>query len=73
MLKRVTIKCLREEGEFPCPKCSNVISPDDLSNTNYEIERVNVYGSIVQLLIRCKKCRTLIVLDLGDLEAYLDN
>ena len=56
---------IQGEGEFPCPTCGAMISPDDESGITYdilEIEEQN--GLIEQATLRCNKCRTIIHLDL---------
>jgi len=45
------------KGDFPCPNCSVVISPDDLSDTVYTIVETKVNGdSLEELVIQCNKC-----------------
>jgi len=49
------------EGDFPCPSCGANISPDDVSETTYEIREVKAKGdSLEELVIICKKCRNVI-------------
>lgn len=51
------------DGAFPCPKCGTVISPDDESNSNYEIVNTKVKNDqLAELLVLCKKCQTTIKL-----------
>jgi len=51
------------DGAFPCPKCGTVISPDDESDSNYEIVDTKVKNDeLAELLVMCKKCRTSIKL-----------
>jgi hypothetical protein len=44
-------------GDFPCPRCGAVISPDDCTDEAYSIleTRVNSQG-LEELVIRCNKC-----------------
>jgi len=44
-------------GDFPCPKCGNTISPDDNTEETYTIlePKVNSHGLQV-LVIRCNRC-----------------
>ncbi len=48
-------------GDFPCPKCSTVFSPDDLTKDVYTIlslqENDNQSASMV---IQCNKCKNII-------------
>lgn len=51
------------DGTFQCPKCGSVISPDDESDTTYEIVETKVKGDdLEELVLTCKKCRTTIKL-----------
>lgn len=51
------------DGAFSCPKCGTVISPDDESNSNYEIVNTKVKNDqLTELLVMCKKCQTTIKL-----------
>ncbi len=52
-----TIDLLKIEGsgDFPCPNCGTVISPDDQSEKTYEIVETKVSGdSLEELLIQCR-------------------
>jgi hypothetical protein len=44
-------------GDFPCPKCGAVISPDDTSEETYSIvePKVNNYG-LEEIVICCNNC-----------------
>jgi predicted RNA-binding Zn-ribbon protein involved in translation (DUF1610 family) len=44
-------------GDFSCPRCGNIISPDDCTEEAYAIlgTKVNKQG-LEELVIRCKKC-----------------
>ena len=45
------------EGEFPCPKCRVVISPEDETEDIYCILETKVKGqSLEELVIQCNKC-----------------
>ena len=51
------------DGAFSCPKCGTVISPDDESDSTYEIVETKVKGDeLEELVLTCKKCRTAIKL-----------
>ncbi len=48
-----------DDGVFLCPKCAVVISPDDETSKVYKIEDVKVKNNeLVELTLRCKKCKT---------------
>jgi predicted RNA-binding Zn-ribbon protein involved in translation (DUF1610 family) len=51
------------DGAFPCPKCATVISPDDETDSNYEIVNTKVKNDeLAELVVRCKRCQTTIKL-----------
>jgi len=73
MMKKATVKRNVEftidltkidgDGAFPCPKCGSMISPDDESDTTYEIVETKVKGDdLEELILTCKKCGTTIKL-----------
>jgi len=51
------------DGEFPCPKCGAIISPDDESEEVYSIVETKVRNDeLKQLVLRCNQCRSKIKL-----------
>jgi predicted RNA-binding Zn-ribbon protein involved in translation (DUF1610 family) len=51
------------DGAFPCPKCGTLISPDDETDSCYEIVDTKVKNDeLAELIVLCKKCRTTIKL-----------
>jgi ssDNA-binding Zn-finger/Zn-ribbon topoisomerase 1 len=53
----VDLSKLQGEGDFPCPKCGIVISPDDESEETYTV--LDTKGDedlLEEILIHCKKC-----------------
>ncbi|MBS7639271.1 MAG: hypothetical protein QW600_02360 [Candidatus Bathyarchaeia archaeon] len=77
LLYRIDLTKIEGEGDFPCPSCGSIISPDDESGLVYEIidVRTDEEGRLKDLLIVCKRCGSEICLegfemlkDLGDLE-----
>jgi predicted RNA-binding Zn-ribbon protein involved in translation (DUF1610 family) len=51
------------DGAFPCPKCGTVISPDDETDSNYEIVDTKVKNDeLAELVVRCRRCQTTIKL-----------
>ncbi|MBS7607200.1 hypothetical protein KEJ14_05120 [Candidatus Bathyarchaeota archaeon] len=67
------------EGDFPCPSCGNLISPDDESGLNYEIVDIKTdrQGRLRELIIICKKCGSEIHLEgfelLDELEEEIED
>ena len=53
------------EGDFPCPKCGAIISPDDEAEEVYTvIDSIIGEDDVVEtLVIRCKKCSSIITLE----------
>jgi predicted RNA-binding Zn-ribbon protein involved in translation (DUF1610 family) len=49
------------DGSFPCPKCANVISPEDESEETYKIVNTKVVNDqLVELVVECTSCATVI-------------
>jgi predicted RNA-binding Zn-ribbon protein involved in translation (DUF1610 family) len=45
------------DGSFPCPKCANVISPEDESEKTYKIVNTKVVNDqLVELIVECTSC-----------------
>ena len=65
MALKVDLKSIEGEGEFPCPSCGAVISPDDDSEKTYKIVDMETFddGTLKTLTIVCRKCRNTIVLE----------
>jgi DNA-directed RNA polymerase subunit RPC12/RpoP len=59
----VDLSRLQGEGEFPCPKCASLISPEDESEETYTVVETNGDDeSIEEVIIKCKKCNSVILL-----------
>lgn len=59
----VDISVLQGEGEFPCPKCGILISPDDESEETYTIlETKGNDEALEEVVLQCKKCNSIIQL-----------
>ena len=49
----------RGDGDFPCPKCGIVISPEDETEDVYRILETKVRNqALEELTIQCNKCAT---------------
>ncbi len=46
-------------GDFSCPRCGNVISPDETNEESYNIlePKVNSHG-LEEIVICCNKCQS---------------
>ncbi len=62
------------DGDFPCPSCGQIISPDDESGATYEIVDVKMKNDqLDKLVIVCSKCNSLIhISGFETLEQYED-
>lgn len=82
---RIDLTEIEGEGEFPCPRCGEIISPDDFTCVLYDIidMRQKEDDSLEELSLLCKKCGSIIQLvgfealeeigDPDDLDGLLDN
>ena len=61
MLK-VDLRKIEGEGEFACPICGEIISPDDESGMTYEILDLETQktGALQEVIVRCLTCRSMI-------------
>ena len=52
-----------KDGNFPCPKCGNLISPDVDDDSVYEVMKTKMKGDgLKALILKCGKCKTRIEL-----------
>jgi uncharacterized C2H2 Zn-finger protein len=53
----VDLTKINGSGDFPCPRCGTVISPDDCTEEAYSIlePKVNNHG-LEELVLRCNRC-----------------
>lgn len=58
-LQTINLKIADKEGNFPCPNCGSVISPDDESEKVYSVldTTLDDEGNLDQMVIRCKVCK----------------
>lgn len=57
-----------DTGVFKCPKCSNIISPTDFREEKYSVLTYYEEGGVVHdILLQCKKCGSVIWLQLGEM------
>ena len=59
---QIDLRKIEGEGEFPCPVCGEIISPDDESCVTYDILEVRMSkdNNIDEIVIQCKICGSLI-------------
>jgi predicted RNA-binding Zn-ribbon protein involved in translation (DUF1610 family) len=54
---KVNLTKIEGDGDFPCPKCGAIISPDDESEQVYTIVDTRMRGdTLEELVITCNKC-----------------
>jgi len=80
---KVDLREIKGEGEFLCPSCGQLISPDDESGVTYSILGISEKedGVVQEVTLQCMKCRSTISLvgfealeetkDLDYLDEYL--
>lgn len=56
---KVDITQIEGDGDFPCPKCGVIISPEDETETVYKIIDTKVKKhNLEELVILCNKCES---------------
>jgi DNA-directed RNA polymerase subunit RPC12/RpoP len=57
LIYQVNLTRIQGEGDFPCPNCGVVISPEDETENVYRILETKVKGqTLEELVIQCNKC-----------------
>jgi len=55
----VDLTKIEGDGSFPCPKCGTLISPDDETDSVYQIIDTKMRGDeLEELLIQCNVCKS---------------
>ncbi|RLI30866.1 hypothetical protein DRO56_05795 [Candidatus Bathyarchaeota archaeon] len=56
----IDLRELEGEGDFPCPKCGTILSPDDIEEENYTVVdvRYNEEGVMEEMVIQCLRCKS---------------
>jgi predicted RNA-binding Zn-ribbon protein involved in translation (DUF1610 family) len=58
LVYQVNLAEIQGEGEFPCPGCGIVISPEDETEDVYRIVDTKVNGQdLEELIIQCNSCK----------------
>jgi len=56
---RIDLTKIEGDGDFPCPNCGAVISPDDETEDVYVILETKLKGEVLQeLVIQCNRCKS---------------
>ena len=59
LVHQVNLTELQGEGDFPCPCCGVVISPEDETEDVYQILDTKVTnGTLEELIIQCNHCKS---------------
>lgn len=59
LVYQVDLTKLEGEGDFPCPGCGIVISPEDETEDVYTIVSTKVTGEdLEELVIQCNRCKS---------------
>ena len=54
---KIDLTKIEGNGDFPCPKCGALISPDDETEKVYTIVNAKMKGDVLEeLVITCKRC-----------------
>ena len=54
---KIDLTKIEGNGDFPCPKCGTLISPDDETEKVYTIVNAKMKGDVLEeLVITCKRC-----------------
>jgi len=57
LVYEVDLTKIKGEGDFPCPNCGVIISPEDETEDVYRILETKVKGqTLEELVIQCNKC-----------------
>jgi len=63
MMYEIDLTKIDGDGAFPCPKCGNMISPDDETDDTYQIVETKVKeDELAELVLTCNKCGSTIKL-----------
>jgi hypothetical protein len=59
---RIDLREIEGEGEFLCPTCREIISPDDESGMTYDILEIGTEedGMMHEVVIQCRTCGSVI-------------
>jgi DNA-directed RNA polymerase subunit RPC12/RpoP len=54
---KVDLTKIQGDGDFPCPNCGVIISPEDETEDVYRILETKIRGqALEELVIQCNKC-----------------
>ena len=57
LVSQLDLTKIQGKGDFPCPKCGVIISPEDETEEVYTILEEKLRGEVLEeLVIQCNKC-----------------
>jgi DNA-binding CsgD family transcriptional regulator len=60
-LYRVDLNKIEGTGDFPCPVCKSILSPEDMDEKVYKVLEVRSVGDdLDEILLQCNNCKTTI-------------
>ena len=60
---KIDLTKIEGDGDFSCPRCGALISPDDETDETYQIVETKVKkDELAELILTCNKCGTAIKL-----------
>ena len=62
LVSELDLTKIQGKGDFPCPKCGVIISPEDETGTTYAIQEVKMKkdDQLEELIIRCNNCESIV-------------
>ena len=59
LVYQVNLTEIQGEGDFPCPGCGVIISPEDETEDVYRIVDTKIRGQdLEELVIQCNRCKS---------------
>jgi uncharacterized C2H2 Zn-finger protein len=59
LVYQVDLTEIQGEGDFPCPSCGVIISPEDETEDVYRIVSTKVHDDdLEELVIQCNRCKS---------------
>lgn len=63
-LFQVDLTTIEGNGEFPCPNCGILISPDDFSEETYSVLSMSEdENNLESMTLQCNECESIITLN----------
>ena len=60
-LYKVDLNKIEGTGDFPCPVCKSILSPEEMDEKVYKVLEVRSVGEVLdEILLQCNNCKTTI-------------